>query len=202
MVLRDRPTRPHRPRLSLARSAQPRRHPHHRLDPHPARRRPYRRLPCQDISNAGRRAGTGPHSSLWQHITSPLRLLRPPVVFVENVAALRRRGLDVVHTDLATLGYDTSWLCLRASAIGAPHQPDRLFLVAIHHRGESERCPRPAPVTAKASATHTACPTSSDPATISFSHPAPPAPAHQAAARAGRQARPLASERESEHVVP
>ncbi|WP_238453126.1 hypothetical protein [Micromonospora sp. ATA51] len=59
---------------------------------------------------------TGPHSSLWHHITTALRLLRPPLVFVENVAALRRRGLDVVHTDLATLGYDTSWLCLRAYA--------------------------------------------------------------------------------------
>ncbi len=90
-------------------------------------------FPCQDISNAGTRAGiTGPHSSLWRHITTALRLLRPPLVFVENVAALRRRGLDVVHADLATLGYDTSWLCLRASDIGAPHRRDRLFLLATH----------------------------------------------------------------------
>jgi len=29
-------------------------------------------------------------------------------VFVENVAALLRRGLDVVAADLAALGYDTS----------------------------------------------------------------------------------------------
>jgi DNA (cytosine-5)-methyltransferase 1 len=88
-------------------------------------------FPCQDISNAGKRGGiTGPHSSLWHHITQALRVLRPPLVFVENVAALRRRGLDVVHTDLATLGYDTSWLCLRASDIGAPHRRDRLFLLA------------------------------------------------------------------------
>jgi DNA (cytosine-5)-methyltransferase 1 len=51
-------------------------------------------------------------------------------VFVENVAALRRRGLDVVHADLAALGYDTSWICLRASDIGAAHRRDRLFLLA------------------------------------------------------------------------
>lgn len=88
-------------------------------------------FPCQDISNAGKRAGiTGPHSSLWQHITTALRILRPPLVFVENVAALRRRGLDVVQANLATLGYDTSWLCLRASDIGAAHRRDRLFLLA------------------------------------------------------------------------
>jgi DNA (cytosine-5)-methyltransferase 1 len=51
-------------------------------------------------------------------------------VFVENVAALLRRGLDVVTADLAALGYDTSWLCLRASDIGAAHRRDRLFLLA------------------------------------------------------------------------
>jgi len=51
-------------------------------------------------------------------------------VFVENVAALLRRGLDVVHADLAALGYDTSWICLRASDIGAAHRRDRLFLLA------------------------------------------------------------------------
>ncbi|MEU2167875.1 DNA cytosine methyltransferase [Micromonospora chersina] len=93
-------------------------------------------FPCQDISNAGKRAGiTGPHSSLWRHITTALRVLRPPLVFVENVAALRRRGLDVVHTDLAALGYDTSWLCLRASDIGAAHRRDRLFLLATTRGG-------------------------------------------------------------------
>ncbi|MGW5671576.1 DNA cytosine methyltransferase [Micromonospora sp. NPDC003776] len=104
-------------------------------------------FPCQDISNAGKRAGiTGPHSSLSRHITQALRLLRPPLVFVENVAALRQRGLEVVHADLAALGYDTSWLCLRASDIGAPHRRDRLFLLATRGGGEG------------ADAAHTLCP--------------------------------------------
>lgn len=49
---------------------------------------------------------------------------------MENVAALLRRGLDVVHADLAAIGYDTSWLCLRASDVGAAHRRDRLFLLA------------------------------------------------------------------------
>ncbi|SCE95067.1 DNA (cytosine-5)-methyltransferase 1 [Micromonospora echinospora] len=89
------------------------------------------RFPCQDISNAGKRAGiTGEHSSLWTHVARAVRDLRPPLVFVENVAALLRRGFDVVHADLAALGYDTSWLCLRASDIGAAHRRDRLFLLA------------------------------------------------------------------------
>ncbi|QOC94388.1 DNA cytosine methyltransferase [Micromonospora craniellae] len=88
-------------------------------------------FPCQDISNAGRRAGiTGAHSSVWNHVADAVRVLRPRLLFVENVAALLRRGLDVVHRDLATIGYDTSWLCLRASDIGAAHRRDRLFLLA------------------------------------------------------------------------
>ncbi len=51
-------------------------------------------------------------------------------MFVENVAALLRREFDVVEADLAAIGYDTSWTCLRASDIGAAHRRDRLFLLA------------------------------------------------------------------------
>lgn len=53
---------------------------------------------------------------------------------MENVAALLRRGLDVVEADLASIGYDTSWLCLRASDIGAAHRRDRLFLLYLDSR--------------------------------------------------------------------
>ena len=88
-------------------------------------------FPCQDISNAGKRVGiTGAHSSVWTAVADAVRALRPPHLFVENVAALLRRGLDVVQADLATIGYDTRWLCLRASDIGAAHRRDRLFLLA------------------------------------------------------------------------
>ncbi len=88
-------------------------------------------FPCQNISDAGKRDGiTGAQSSLWTAVADAVRVLRPRLVFVENVAALLRRGLDVVHADLAALGYDTSWTCLRASDIGAAHRRDRLFLLA------------------------------------------------------------------------
>jgi DNA (cytosine-5)-methyltransferase 1 len=41
----------------------------------------------------------------------------------------------VVHADLAEIGYDTRWACLRASDIGAAHRRDRLFLLAAdQHR--------------------------------------------------------------------
>ncbi|MEV4826840.1 DNA (cytosine-5-)-methyltransferase [Micromonospora sp. NPDC049257] len=93
-------------------------------------------FPCQDISNAGKRAGiTGEHSSLWSAVADAVRALRPPLVFVENVAALLRRGFDVVEADLAAIGYDTSWTCLRASDVGAAHRRDRLFLLATPTEG-------------------------------------------------------------------
>lgn len=89
-------------------------------------------FPCQDISLAGRGAGIakGTRSGIWTHITGALRQLRPAFVFVENVAALRTRGLGRVLADLAALGYDTQWVCLRASDVGAAHQRARIFLLA------------------------------------------------------------------------
>jgi DNA (cytosine-5)-methyltransferase 1 len=88
-------------------------------------------FPCQDISFAGRGAGIekGTRSGLWTHITRAVRLLRPGYVFVENVAALRSRGLGRVLADLAALGYDTQWACLRAADTGACHRRDRLFIL-------------------------------------------------------------------------
>jgi DNA (cytosine-5)-methyltransferase 1 len=88
--------------------------------------------PCQDISYAGGGAGIteGTRSGLWLHIAVGLRHLRPSYVFLENVAALRTRGLARVLADLAALGYDTQWLCLRAADAGACHRRDRLFTLA------------------------------------------------------------------------
>jgi DNA (cytosine-5)-methyltransferase 1 len=89
-------------------------------------------FPCQDISSAGRGAGIkkGTRSGLWTHIAAALGQLRPGFVLVENVAALRARGLGRVLADLAALGYDTQWASLRASDIGAAHRRDRLFVLA------------------------------------------------------------------------
>ncbi|NEC84966.1 DNA cytosine methyltransferase [Streptomyces sp. SID12501] len=90
-------------------------------------------FPCQDISNAGPRGGiAGDRSGLWKTIVHAIRHLRPRLVFLENVAALRSRGLDVVAADLAAIGYDARWMCLRAGdpEVGACHRRDRWFAVA------------------------------------------------------------------------
>ena len=93
-------------------------------------------FPCQDISFAGKGAGlAGERSGLWREYARLIRELRPRVVIVENVSALLSRGLGDVLGDLAALGYDAEWDCIRASDVGAPHLRNRLWIVA-YARGE------------------------------------------------------------------
>jgi DNA (cytosine-5)-methyltransferase 1 len=88
-------------------------------------------FPCQDISVAGRGEGIdGARSGLWGEYARLIRELRPRYVVVENVAALLARGMERVLGDLAACGYDAEWDCIPASAVGAPHRRDRVWLVA------------------------------------------------------------------------
>jgi DNA (cytosine-5)-methyltransferase 1 len=91
-------------------------------------------FPCQDISFAGRGAGLkeGTRSSAWNHVMAAVRVLRPGLVVVENVAALcyPGRGMGAVLGDLAAAGYDAAWRRLRAADIGAPHPRPRVFIAA------------------------------------------------------------------------
>ncbi len=91
-------------------------------------------FPCQDISAAGKRAGIekGGRSGLWTDIVASVRVLRPALIVVENVAALRWKngGLHRVLGDLAEAGYDALWRSVRAADIGAAHRRERVFLLA------------------------------------------------------------------------
>ncbi|WP_074951243.1 DNA cytosine methyltransferase [Alicyclobacillus macrosporangiidus] len=93
-------------------------------------------FPCQDISNAGKRAGlSGARSGLWREMVRAVRMVGPRYVLVENVAALLGRGMGTVLGDLAESGYDAEWDCLPASAFGSYHERDRVFIVA-YPKGE------------------------------------------------------------------
>lgn len=93
-------------------------------------------FPCQDISIAGRGAGLGgDRSGLWFEYLRIIGEVRPRWVIIENVPALRSRGLDVVLGGLAALGYDAEWHCIPASAVGAPHRRDRVWIVAHSNGG-------------------------------------------------------------------
>ncbi|REK40913.1 MAG: DNA (cytosine-5-)-methyltransferase [Actinobacteria bacterium] len=97
-------------------------------------------FPCQDVSNAGRRAGiSAARSGLYRQVVRALRVVRPPYALLENVAALLGRGMGRVLGDLAASGYDTEWDCLSACAVGAPHHRDRVFILAHPPRGDVPR---------------------------------------------------------------
>lgn len=89
-------------------------------------------FPCQDISHAGKGAGIeGERSGLFFEMARLIGELRPDGFLLENVSALLTRGLDVVLGTLAALGYDVEWHCIPASAIGAPHRRDRIWIIGI-----------------------------------------------------------------------
>ena len=88
-------------------------------------------FPCQDISFAGKGAGlAGARSGLWYEFARIIGVLRPRYVVVENVAALLVRGMGDVLGTLASLGYDAEWHVIPASAVGAPHRRERVWIVA------------------------------------------------------------------------
>lgn len=89
-------------------------------------------FPCQDISAAGRGTGIagGGRSGLWREMARIVGEVRPRFVFVENSPLLVGRGLAIVLGDLAEMGFDAAWCCVSASNCGAPHQRDRIWLVA------------------------------------------------------------------------
>lgn len=86
-------------------------------------------FPCQDISNAGLRAGiSGSRSGLYGQVLRCIRMVRPRYAIMENVAALLYRGMGTVLGDVAEIGSDAEWDCLPASACGALHRRDRVFI--------------------------------------------------------------------------
>jgi DNA (cytosine-5)-methyltransferase 1 len=95
--------------------------------------------PCQDISTAGKGIGIiGSRSGLWTEFARLVREIRPQFVFAENVTALRNRGLALVLQDLREIGFDAEWHCIPASSFGAPHQRDRIWIVA-YREGRFQR---------------------------------------------------------------
>lgn len=96
-------------------------------------------FPCQPVSCAGKKRGEKDKRWLWSEFYRIICKVKPRWVLVENVKGLlsakdaseRRGGLfGGILRDLAYGGYSCEWTVLSASAIGAPHRRERVFLVA------------------------------------------------------------------------
>ena len=98
-------------------------------------------FPCQPFSTAGSRKGQDDERFLWPECARLMRELKPTVAIWENVPGLQNingiAGED--HTkghvfkrvldDVAAAGYRVEWDHVPASAVGAWHRRDRLFIV-------------------------------------------------------------------------
>jgi len=104
----------------------------------------YGGFPCQDISCAGRGEGLyGERSGLYFQLLRLVEEVKPEFVFLENVPAIRTRGLYSVVKSLTDLRYDCRWTCVSAREVGANHLRKRWFLLAysncINSRNEWEK---------------------------------------------------------------
>jgi len=110
-------------------------------------------FPCQPHSLAGKREASGDERDLWGEMFRVICEVKPRWVLAENVPGLLSsevgRFFGRVLRDLASVGYDVEWESIPASALGAPHRRDRVFIVANSEcygrdsrRAERERQPR------------------------------------------------------------
>lgn len=102
-------------------------------------------FPCQPFSSAGNRRGDDDPRHLWPYIARGIRIVRPALVFMENVdgllsAKLKRDGWSdqegtpvALHVlrELERLDYQAEGSIFSAEETGAPHQRKRLFFLAI-----------------------------------------------------------------------
>jgi DNA (cytosine-5)-methyltransferase 1 len=101
-------------------------------------------IPCQPHSLAGRKQGSLDERDLWGPTRRIIVQTRPWVVLIENVAGMLSAGADDISgaervlRDLRRLGYEVEAGIFSAAEVGAPHQRERLFILAVADPGRSE----------------------------------------------------------------
>ncbi len=100
-------------------------------------------FPCQPVSCAGERKGERDDRWLWPEFLRIICELRPRWVLAENVRGLLSiddgRIFGGILRDLASVGYDAEWQVVPASAVGAHHQRERVFVVAYDDGSRRQR---------------------------------------------------------------
>jgi DNA (cytosine-5)-methyltransferase 1 len=88
--------------------------------------------PCQDLSSQGKQAGLeGDRSSLWYEMLRVVEEASPRFVIWENVRnSVAKGAVHEVMRGLYQSGYRFDAEIIAASEIGAPHQRERVFVVA------------------------------------------------------------------------
>jgi len=100
-------------------------------------------FPCQPFSVAGQRKGQEDDRFLWPEMLRVIKEAQPSWVIAENVTGIVRMALEQVLSDLESIGYDFPRdvngcpvvPVIPASAVNAPHQRKRVWIIA-HSRCE------------------------------------------------------------------
>lgn len=87
--------------------------------------------PCQPFSNAGKRKGQEDSRHLWPYILRDIKTIKPVWCFFENVRGHLTLGYEEVYRSLSEDGYAVECGIFTAEEVGAPHQRERLFILAI-----------------------------------------------------------------------
>jgi DNA (cytosine-5)-methyltransferase 1 len=91
-------------------------------------------FPCQPFSVAGKRKGTRDDRHLWPEMLRVIKACKPRWVIGENVRNLTsiQDGMvfEQVCTDLENENYEVQPFIIPASAVNAPHQRYRVWIVA------------------------------------------------------------------------
>jgi DNA (cytosine-5)-methyltransferase 1 len=105
-------------------------------------------FPCQDLSVAGKQRGlfdengNPTRSGLWFQMLRLVHEIRPFWVLAENVRGSINKALDAVQSSLGEEGYEVRTVCIPASAVGAPHKRERVFVIGIRQDVADRACQR------------------------------------------------------------
>lgn len=91
-------------------------------------------FPCQPFSHAGRRKGTADDRYKWPEMFEVIRNVKPDWVIAENVRGFVTWNdsmvLERTCTDLESEGYEVQPFIIPACAVQAPHQRERVWIIA------------------------------------------------------------------------
>jgi DNA (cytosine-5)-methyltransferase 1 len=94
--------------------------------------------PCQPFSAAGQRKGEKDERHLWPDVARIIREIEPRWVFLENVSGHVSLGLDTVLREIRDMGWTPASGIFSAGETGAPHERQRVFIVA--YRDSQQFC--------------------------------------------------------------
>jgi len=89
--------------------------------------------PCQGESLAGKRELENYAGYLWPAIRESIRTIKPMGCFFENVDDHLTGTFKYVLDDLHQMGYSVEAGVFSAEEVGAPHERQRIFILAVHN---------------------------------------------------------------------